>query len=131
MDYFRLNNGTSVRVIDIKDGSWIIDMEAERTCALIYSSDGLYVPIRDVAYEIDAVEMAIYMLESMMQMEWTDSGKIIGAIGDLIDRFKDELVFNVNISLGTSPLCKIFTIDIRDLSPYAVSKVVVWNYVIG
>ena len=88
-------------------------------------------PIRDVAYEIDAVEMAIYMLESMMQMEWTDSSKIIGAIGDLIDRFKDELVFNVNISLGISPMSKIFTIDIRDLSPYAVSKVVVWNYVIG
>lgn len=131
MDYFRLNNGTSVRVIDIKDGSWIIDMEAERTCALIYSSDGLCVPMRDVAYEIDAVEMAIYMLESMMQMEWTDSGKVSGAIGELMDRFKDELVFNVNISLSTSPLCKIFTIDIRDLSPYAVSKVVVWNYPIG
>lgn len=128
MDYFRLNNDTSVRVIDIKDGSWIIDMEAERTCALIYNSDGLYVPMRDVAYEIDAVEMAIYI---MMQMEWTDSGKVSGAIGELMDRFKDELVFNVNISLGTSPLCKIFTIDIRDLSPYAVSKVVVWNYVIG
>ena len=66
-----------------------------------------------------------------MEMEWTDSSKIIGAIGDLIDRFEDELVFNVNISLGTSPACKIFTIDIRDLSPYAVSKVVVWNYPIG
>ena len=131
MDYFRLNNGTSVRVIDIKDGSWIIDMEAERTCALIYSSDGLYVPMMDVAYEIDAVEMAICMLESMMQMEWTDSGKVSGAIGELMDRFKDELVFNINISLGTSPLCKIFIIDIRDLSPYAVSKVVVWNYIIG
>lgn len=131
MDYFRLNNGTSVRVIDIKNGSWIIDMEAERTCALIYDSDGLYVPMMDVAYEIDAVEMTICMLESMMQMEWTDSGKVSGAIGELMDRFKDELVFNVNISLGTSPLCKTFTIDIRDLSPYAVSKVVVWNYVIG
>ena len=131
MDYFGLNNGTFIRVIDIKDGSWIIDMEAEKTCALIYSSDGLYVPIRDVAYEIDAVEMAIHMLESMMEMEWTDSSKIIGAIGDLIDRFKDELVFNVNISLGISPMSKIFTIDIRDLSPYAVSKVVVWNYMIG
>lgn len=131
MDYFKLNNGTFVRVIDIKDGGWIIDMKAGRTCALICNSEGLYVPMRDVAYEIDAVEMAIHMLESMMQMKWTDSGKIIGAIGELIDRFKDELVFNVNISLGRSPLCKIFTIDIRDLSPYAVSKVVVWNYPIG
>lgn len=131
MDYFKLNNGTFIRVIDIKDGSWIIDMKAGRTCALICNSDGLYVPMMDVAYEIDAVEMAIYMLESMMQMEWTDSGKVSRAIGELMDRFKDELVFNVNISLGRSPLCKIFTIDIRDLSPYAVSKVVVWNYPIG
>ena len=129
MDYFRLNNGTFIRVIDIKDGSWIIDMEAERTCALIYDSDGLYVPMRDVAYEIDAVEMAIYMLEAMMQMEWVDSDSISRAIEDLMDRFKDELVINVDITLGT--MCETFTIDIRDLSPYAVSKVVVWNYMIG
>ena len=129
MDYFRLNNGTFIRVIDIKNGSWIIDMEAERTCALIYDSDGLYVPMRDVAYEIDAVEMAIYMLEAMMQMEWVDSDSISRAIEDLMDRFKDELVINVDITLGT--MCETFTIDIRDLSPYAVSKVVVWNYMIG
>ena len=131
MDYFKLNNGTFVRVIDIEDGSWIIDMEAMRTCARIYNRYGLHVPMRDVAYEIDAVEMAIYMLESMMQMEWTDSGKVYRAIGDLRDKFKDELLFNVDVSFGSSPMCKIFTIDIRDLSPYAVSKVVVWNYPIG
>ena len=131
MDYFRLNNGKFIRVIDIEDGEWIIDMEADGTSAWLYYYGGLHVPMRNVAYEIDAVEMAIYMLESMMQMEWTDSGKVNRAIGDLMDRFKDELVFNVNISLGTSPLCKTFTIDIRDLSPYAVSKVVVWNYIIG
>ena len=131
MDYFKLNNGTFIRVIDIKDGSWIIDMEAMKTYACIYDSEGLYVPMRDVAYEIDAVEMAIQMLEAMMEMEWTDSSEVNCAIGDLMDRFKDELVFNVNISLGTSPTCKIFTIDIRDLSPYAVTKVVVWNYMIG
>lgn len=131
MDYFKLNNGTFIRVIDIKDGSWIIDMKAGRTFALMCNGEGLYVPMSDVAYEIDAVEMAIHMLESMMQMKWTDSGKVSGAIGELMNRFKDELIFNVNISLGTSPLCKIFTIDIRDLSPYAVSKVVVWNYPIG
>ena len=131
MDYFRLNNGKFIRVVDIKDGEWTIDMEAGGTSAWIYRGGGIHVPMSDVAYEIDAVEMAIYMLESMMQMEWADSGKISGAIGDLMDRFKDELVFNVNISLGTSPLCKTFTIDIRDLSPYAVSKVVVWNYIIG
>lgn len=126
MDYFKLNNGTFIRVIDIEDGSWIIDMEAGRTCAWMYNN-GLRVPMRDVAYEIDAVEMAIYMLEAMMQMEWTDSTKIGCAIGDLMNKFKGELIFNVDVS----PMCKTFTIDIRDLSPYAVSKVVVWNYMIG
>ena len=130
MDYFRLNNGTFIRVIDIEDGSWIIDMEAGRTCAWMYNSDGLHVPMRDVAYEIDAVEMAIYMLEAMMQMEWIDSDNVSRAIGDLKDRFKYELVFNVDVSFGTMPRRQIFTIDIRDLSPYAVSKVVVWNYMI-
>ena len=129
MDYFKLNNGTFIRVIDIKDGSWIIDMKAGRTCALICNSEGLYVPMRDVAYEIDAVEMAIHMLEAMMEMEWADSGKISRVIEELRDRFKDELVINVDVSLG--PMCETFTIDIRDLSPYAVSKVVVWNYMIG
>ena len=129
MDYFRLNNGTFIRVIDIEDGSWIIDMEAGRTCAWMYNSDGLHVPMRDVAYEIDAVEMAIYMLESMMQMEWTDSDKVERAIEDLIDRFKYELEFNVDIFLGKMPRRQIFIINIRDLSPYAVPKVVVWNYV--
>ena len=128
MDYFKLNNGTFVRVIDIKDGSWIIDMEAGRTCAWIYNSYGLHVPMRDVAYEISALDMAIYMLEAMMQMEWTDSDKVSCAIFDLMDRFEGELVFNVDISLGASPMSETFTIDIRDLSPYAVSKVVVWNY---
>lgn len=131
MDYFKLNNGTFIRVIDIKDGSWIIDMEAMKTYACIYDSEGLYVPMRDVAYEIDAVEMAIQMLKSMMQMEWAYSGKVYRAIEDLMDRFKYELKFNVDISLGTSPTRVTFTIDIRDLSPYAVSKVVVWNYPIG
>ena len=129
MDYFRLNNGTFIRVIDIKDGSWIIDMEAGRTGAWMYNSDGLHVPMRDVVYEIDAVEMAIYMLEAMMQMEWVDSDSISRAIEDLMDKFKDELVINVDITLGT--MCETFTIAIRDLSPFAVSKVVVWNYPIG
>lgn len=129
MDYFRLNNGKFIRVVDMKDGEWIIDMEADGTSAWIYRGGGLHVPMRDVAYEIDAVEMAIYMLESMMQMEWIDSDKVRWAICDLMDRFTDELVFNVDISLG--PMCETFTIDIRDLSPYAVTKVVVWNYPIG
>ena len=131
MDYFKLNNGTFIRVIDIKDGSWIIDMKAGSTCALICNSEGLYVPMMDVAYEIDAVEMAIHMLEAMMEMEWADSGKVYRAISELAIRFKDELMINVDVSFGTSPMCKTFTIDIRDLSPYAVSKVVVWNYMIG
>ena len=129
MDYFRLNNGTFIRVIDIKDGGWIIDMKAGRTSALMYNGEGLYMPIMDVAYEIDSVEMAIHMLESMMQMKWTDGDKVERAIEDLMDRFTDELVFNVDISLG--PMYETFTIDIRDLSPYAVSEVVVWSYPIG
>ena len=129
MDYFRLNNGTFIRVIDIEDGSWIIDMEAMRTCAWMYNSDGLHVPMRDVVYEIDAVEMAIHMLEAMMEMEWTDSDSISSAIEDLMDRFKDELVINVDITLDS--MGETFTIAIRDLSPYAISKIVVWNYMIG
>ena len=129
MDYFKLNNGTFIRVIDIKDGGWIIDMKAGRTCALICNSEGLYVPMRDVAYEIDAVEMAIHMLEAMMQMDWIDSDSISSAIEDLMDRFKDELVINVDITLNMT--CETFTIAIRDLSPYAVSKIVVWNYPFG
>ena len=131
MDYFRLTNGNSVRVTDVNDELWAIDMKAEGNYASIYDNGLWYVHVSDIAYEISALDMAVCMIESMMQMEWADSGKISGAIGDLMDRFKDELVFNVNISLGTSPLCKTFTIDIRDLSPYAVSKVVVWNYIIG
>lgn len=131
MDYFRLTNGNFVRVIDVSDEQWTIDMKAEGNYASIYDNGLWYVPVSDIAYEISALDMAVCMIESMMQMEWTDSGKVSGAIGELMDRFKDELVFNVNISLGRSPLCKIFTIDIRDLSPYAVSKVVVWNYPIG
>ena len=129
MDHFRLNNGTFITVIDIEDGSWIIDMEAMRTCAWMYNSDGLHVPMRDVAYEIDAVEMAIYMLKAMMQMDWIDSDSISSAIKDLMDRFKDELVINVDITLDS--MGETFTIAIRDLSPYAVSKIVVWNYMIG
>lgn len=130
MDYFKLKNGNFVRVTDTKDGKWTIDMEAGRTCAWLYDGRGLDIPMRDVDYEIDAVEMAIYMLESMMQMEWVDSGNVSRAIGDLKDRFKYELVFNVDVSFGIMPRRQIFTIDIRDLSPYAVSKVVVWNYMI-
>ena len=129
MDYFRLNNGTFIRVIDIEDGSWIIDMEAMRTCAWMYNSDGLHVPMRDVAYEIDAVEMAIYMLKAMMQMDWIDSDSISRAIEDLMYRFKNELVINVDITLDRT--CETFTIAIRDLNPYAISKIVVWNYMIG
>ena len=124
-----MNNGTFIRVIDIEDGSWVIDMEAMRTCAWMYNSDGLHVPMRDVAYEIDAVEMAIYMLKAMMQMDWIDSDSISRAIEDLMDRFKNELVINVDITLDRT--CETFTIAIRDLSPYAVSKIVVWNYMIG
>ena len=64
-----------------------------------------------------------------MQMDWIDSSSISSAIEDLMDRFKDELVINVDITLDS--MCETFTIAIRDLSPYAVTKVVVWNYMIG
>lgn len=131
MDYFRLKNGNSVRVTDVRDGAWAMDMKAEDNYASIYDDGLWYAPVSDVVYEISALEMAIQMLEAMMQMEWTDSAKIGYAIGDLMNRFKGELIFNVDVSLGASPMCKTFTIDIRDLSPYAVSKVVVWNYMIG
>ena len=131
MDYFRLKNGNSVRVTDVSDETWAIDMKAEDNYASIYNDGLWYVPVSDIAYEISALDMAIYMLEAMMQMEWTGSDKVSCAIGDLMNRFKGELVFNVNVSLGASPMCKTYTIDIRDLSPYAVSKVVVWNYIIG
>lgn len=129
MDYFRLTNGNCVRVIDMGDEMWNIDMEAEGKYASIYDAGLRYVPVSDIAYEINALDMAIYMLEAMMQMDWTDSGSISRAIKDLMDRFKDELVINVDIALNMT--CETFTIDIRDLSPYAVSKVVVWNYMIG
>lgn len=131
MDYFRLTNGNFVRVTDISDGMWTIDMVAEGNYASIYDDEWWHVPVSDIAYEISALDMAVYMLESMMQMEWTDSDKVERAIEDLKDRFKDELVFNVDVFLGTMPRRQIFTINIRDLSPYAVPKVVVWNYVIG
>lgn len=131
MDYFRLNNGKFIRVVDMKDEMWTIDMEADGTSALLCRGGRLYLPVRDVAYEIDAIEMAVCMLESMMQMEWTDSDKVERAIEDLMDRFKYELEFNVDILLGTMPRRQIFIINIRDLSPCAVSKVVVWNYIIG
>ena len=131
MDYFKLTNGNCVRVTDMGDKTWTIDMKAEGKYASIYDDGLWYVPVSDIAYEISALDMAVYMLKSMMEMEWADSAKIGCAIGDLMNRFKGELIFNVDVSLGASPICKTFTIDIRDLSPYAVSKVVVWNYMIG
>lgn len=131
MDYFRLTNGNSVRVTGVSDEQWSIDMKAEGNYASIYDNGLWYVPVSDIAYEISAVEMAVCMLESMMQMEWTDSDKVKRAIEDLMDRFKYELKFNVDILFSTMPRRQIFIINIRDLSPYAVSKVVVWNYPIG
>lgn len=129
MDYFKLTNGNSVRVTDMSGEMWTIDMLACGNYASVYDNGLRCIPVSDIAYEINALDMAVYMLESMMQMEWIDSDKVRWAICDLMDRFTDELVFNVDISLG--PMCETFTIDIRDLSPYAVTKVVVWNYPIG
>ena len=131
MDYFRLTNGNSVRVTDASDERWTIDMKTEGNYATIYDNGLWYIPVSDIAYEISALDMAVCMLKSMKQMDWADGDHILTAITALKEKFKDELVINVDVSLGTSPMCKTFTIDIRDLSPYAVSKVVVWNYMIG
>lgn len=131
MDYFRLTNGNSVRVIDMSDEMWTIDMLAEGDYASIYDDGLRRVPMSDIAYEISALDMAVCMIESMKQMDWEDGDHIMTAINLLKEKFQDELVFNVDIFLSTMPRRQIFIINIRDLSPYAVSKVVVWNYVIG
>lgn len=130
MDYFKLTNGNFVRVTDVSDELWAIDMEAEGDYASIYDNGLRYVHVSDIAYEISAFDMAVYMLESMKQMDWIDGDHIMTAINLLKEKFQDELEFNV-VSLCKVPNRQVFRIDIRDLSPYAVSKVVVWNYIIG
>lgn len=45
MDYFRLANGNSVRVTDVSDEQWTIDMKAEGNYASIYDNGLWYVPV--------------------------------------------------------------------------------------
>ena len=45
MDYFRLKNGNSVRVTDVSDETWAIDMKAEGKYASIYNDGLWYVPV--------------------------------------------------------------------------------------
>ena len=45
MDYFRLTNGNSVRVTDVSDEQWTIDMKAESNYASIYDNGLWYVPV--------------------------------------------------------------------------------------
>ena len=126
MDYFRLKNGNSVRVTDVSDGMWTIDMVAEGYCVSIYDDERWHVPANDVAYEISALDMAVYMLESMKQMDWTDGDHIMKAIIALKEKFKDELEFNI-VSFGKVANRPAFRIDIQELNPLSNYTSVVWG----
>ena len=126
MDYFRLKNGNSVRVTDVSDETWAIDMKAEGKYASIYNDGLWYVPVSDIAYEISALDMAVYMLESMKQMDWTDGDHIMKAIIALKEKFKDELEFNI-VSFGKVANRPAFRIDIQELDPLSNYTSVVWG----
>ena len=130
MDYFKLTNGNFVRVADVSDEMWIIDMEAEGNYASIYDNDLWYVPVSDIAYEISALDMAVYMLESMKQMNWIDADHIKTAINMLKKKFQDELEFDIYVSSGNTSRHQIIRIDIRELDSYPNSNCtsVIWNY---
>ena len=126
MDYFRLTNGNCVRVINMSDEMWTIDMKAEGKYASIYDDGLWYVPVSDIAYEISALDMAVYMLKSMGEMDWADSDHIMTAINLLKEKFKDELKFIV--SFNEMPSCPSFRIDIQELGPLPNYTSVVWSY---
>ena len=90
MDYFKLTNGNSVRVTDVSDELWAIDMKAEGNYASIYDNGLRYVHVSDIAYEISALDMAVYMLKSMGEMDWADSDHIMTAINLLKENGHDE-----------------------------------------
>ena len=87
MDYFKLTNGNCVRVTDMGDKTWTIDMKAEGKYASIYDDGLWYVPVSDIAYEISALDLAVYMLNSMKQMDWADGDHILTAITALKEKF--------------------------------------------
>lgn len=127
MDYFKLTNGNSVRVTDMSGEMWTIDMLAEGNYASIYDDGLRCIPVSDIAYEISALDMAVYMLESMKQMDWIDGDHIMTAINLLKDKFQDELEFNI-VSISKVPNRQVFRIDIQELGPFPNYTSVVWSY---
>lgn len=130
MDYFKLTNGNFVRVIDTRNKMWVIDMEAGCKYASIYDVGVRRVPVSDIAYEISALDMAVYMLESMKQMNWIDGDHIKTAINMLKKKFQDELEFDIYVPSGNTPRHQTIRIDIRELGSYPNSNrtSVIWNY---
>lgn len=126
MDYFKLTNGNCVRVTDMGDKMWTVDMIAEGEYASIYDDGLWYVPVSDIAYEISALDMAIQMLESMKQMDWADGDHIMKAIIALKEKFKDELEFNI-VSFGKVANRPTFRIDIQELGTSPNYTFVVWG----
>ena len=126
MDYFRLTNGNSVRVTDASDKLWTIDMKAEGNYATIYDNGLWYVPVSDIAYEISALDMAVYMLKSMKQMDWADGDHILTAITALKKKFQDELELNI-VSFGEIANRPTFRIDIQELGSSPNYTYVIWG----
>ena len=126
MDYFRLTNGNSVRVTDASDERWTIDMKTEGNYATIYDNGLWYVPVSDIAYEISALDMAVYMLKSMGEMDWADSDHIMTAINLLKEKFKDELEFNI-VFFGEIANRPTFRIDIQELGSSPNYTYVIWG----
>lgn len=126
MEYFKLTNGNSVRVTDMSNELWIIDMKAEGNYASIYDNGLRCIPVSDIAYEISALDMAVYMLESMQQMDWADGDHIMMAINLLKEKFQDELEFNV-VSYSKVPTRPIFRIDIQELGLFQNYTSVMWS----
>lgn len=126
MDYFKLTNGNCVRVTDMGDKMWTVDMIAEGEYASIYDDGLWYVPVSDIAYEISALDMAVYMLKSMGEMYWADSDHIMTAINLLKEKFQDELKFVV--SFNEMPSRPSFRIDMQELGPLPNYTSVIWSY---
>ena len=126
MDYFRLTNGNCVRVTDIGDKMWTIDMLAEGDYASIYDDGLWHVPVSDIAYEISALDMAVCMLKSMKQMDWADGDHILTAITALKEKFKDELEFNI-VFFGEIANRPTFRIDIQELGSSPNYTYVIWG----
>ena len=126
MDYFRLTNGNFVRVTDMRDGMWTIDMVAEDKYASLYDGEWWYVPGDDIAYEISALDMAVCMLKSMKQMDWADGDHILTAITALKEKFKYELEFNI-VFFGEIANRPTFRIDIQELGSSPNYTYVIWG----